>query len=1052
MKLELQHLTMNLKLLWSFLLLPTLIIFSINILQSQSSSITTSQSRNATDRLSLLSIKQMITNDPHNFLSSWNDSLHFCNWNGVTCSLRHHQRVTILDLNSQSLVGSLSPHVTNLSFLRTMILSSNNFHGEIPVEIGHLSRLRYLNLSENSFSGKIPPDLNHCSELRVIELGSNELVGEIPIELGSLSKLIELYLYKNNLIGSIPPSLGNLSSLNVLQLGTNELEGNIPAELGQISNLGVLLIFENKLSGTIPPPIYNLSSLYQFSVTYNQLHGSLPPNLGFTLPNLQYLYMANNLFTGPIPTSLSNASGFEQIWFTDNALRGPVPMNLGSLKGLSELALGGNQLGTGESGDLSFISTLSNCSELKTLQLQVNRFGGVLPAPIANLSVQLDSLTVGDNRISGTIPPGIENLVNLTILVMHYNLLTGTIPVGIGKLQRLNNLDLSENKLSGEIPWSIGNITMQFNTLYLQGNELSGGIPWSLGNCLKLVCLSLNRNNLNGTIPKQVMGLSSLSILLDIAQNSLTGSLPLEVGNLKNLQQLYVSGNKLSGEIPNTLGDCQSLEYLHIKNNFFNGTIPSSLSNLKGIRDLDLSCNNLSGQIPKNLDTIRVLENLNLSFNSLEGEVPKQGAFENVSRISIQGNKMLCGGNKSLQLPSCTTTTSKKKGRFGGYKVMILIPILVLAFLLLLFFLAILYRNWKSRHGSFSAISSLEGYVKVSYKELLKATDGFSSANLIGAGSYGSVYKGILDCYQTIVAVKVLNLEQHGAHRSFIAECEALRNIRHRNLVKILTSCSSVDYRGNDFKAIVFEYMPNGSLEKWLHPKEYGQHNLRNLKFIQRLDIAIDVASALEYLHHHCGTPIVHGDLKPSNVLLGEDMIARVGDFGSSRFLLEITNNLSQRRTSSIGLKGSIGYIAPEYGTGGPATSIGDVYSYGIILLEMFTGKEPTDDMFKDGLDLHKFTKMSLPERVMEIIDTALLVEDEDNQATKNNGNDFNKRPFIMQECLVSVLNIGVVCSAESPRERMEMTDVAKEIKVMREIFLGVGIHGNIRHNSQLIA
>ncbi|XP_077219094.1 putative receptor-like protein kinase At3g47110 [Tasmannia lanceolata] len=1035
----------NLKLLWSFLLIPS-IIFFINILQSQSSSISTPQSGNETDRLALLAFKQTITDDPHGFLSSWNDSLHFCNWNGVTCTHRHHQRVTVLDLNSQSLVGSLSPHLTNLTFLRFMNFTNNNFHGEIPAEIGHLSRLRWINLSENSFSGKIPSEFNRCSNLRAIDLNTNELSGKIPIELGSLFKLAKLRLYKNNLTESIPPSLGNLSSLEVLSLARNELEGSIPAELGRISNLGFLQISINKLSGTIPPPIYNLSSLYLFSVTANQLHGSLPQNMGFTLPNLELLFMAKNQFTGPIPISLSNASRLEEIWFTHNGLSGPVPMNLGRLQGLSILSLGGNELG--ESDDLSFISTLSNCSELKTLTVQVNRFGGLLPASIANLSMQLDRLAVGENRISGTIPAGIENLVNLTLLSMNQNLLTGTIPVGIGKLQQLNYLDLSQNKLSGEIPWSIGNITMQFNTLYLEGNELSGGIPWTLGNCLKLVDLNLGRNNLNGTIPKQVIGLSSLSILLDVAQNLLTGPLPLEVGNLKNLQQLYVSGNKLSGEIPNTIGDCQSLEYLHMRNNFFDGTIPSSLSNLKGIQDLDLSCNNLSGRIPKYLETFQFLENLNLSFNGLEGEVPQQGAFRNVSAISIQGNKMLCGGVKILHLPSCPTITSKKQGRSFTDRVIITITSSVLFLLLLLCFMATLYKIKKSRHIS-SAFSSEEVYPLVSYTELLKATDGFSSANLIGAGSYGSVYKGIMGIHRTVVAVKVLNLEQHGARRSFIAECEALRNTRHRNLVKVLTSCSSVDYSGNDFKAIVFEFMPNGSLEKWLCPKEDGQHNLMNLRFIQRLDIAIDVASALDYLHHQCGTPIVHCDLKPSNILLDDDMVAHVGDFGLSRFLSEMANKFSRNQISSIGLKGSIGYIAPEYGGGGQTSTIGDVYSYGIFLLEMFTGKRPTDDMFKDGLNLRKFTKMALPAGVMEIVDPLLLLEDEDakdddEQPTKTK-NGFDKR-LRMQECLVSVLRIGVVCSAESPRERMNMTDVASEMNVIREIFLGVGFHGERLH------
>ncbi|XP_058099636.1 probable LRR receptor-like serine/threonine-protein kinase At3g47570 [Magnolia sinica] len=179
----------------------------------------------------------------------------------------------------------------------------------------------------------------------------------------------------------------------------------------------------------------------------------------------------------------------------------------------------------------------------------------------------------------------------------------------------------------------------------------------------------------------------------------------------------------------------------------------------------------------------------------------------------------------------------------------------------------------------------------VSYAELLKATDGFSSTNLIGAGSYGSAFKGILDRIEKVVAVKVLNLQQRGASKSFMTECEALKNIRHRNLVKIITSCSSIDFKGNDFKALVFEFMPNGNLEEWLYPIADGQHQLRNLSFIQRLNIAIDVASALDYLHHHCQTPIAHCDLKPNNVLLDEDMSAHVSDFGLSTFLSETSDN-----------------------------------------------------------------------------------------------------------------------------------------------------------------
>ncbi|XP_077230239.1 receptor kinase-like protein Xa21 isoform X2 [Tasmannia lanceolata] len=947
---------------------------------------------NETDKLALLAFKHQITHDPIGSLSSWNNSLHLCQWQGVTCGRRHPQRVIALNLADRGLVGPMSPHIANLTFLREINLGNNGFYGQVSPAMSRLLRLRYLNLSLNSYQGNIPPSI------------------------GNLSSLIELVLTWNSLEGSIPDELGRLPALKSLRLGANNLSGKIPSSL------------------------YNLSTLEKFYLAHNQLHGSLPHDLGLSLPYLKGLLMDYNLFTGPIPVSLSNASQLSELDFGWNSFSGFLPMNLGSLQGLYQLSFGNNLLGSrGKSNDMTFLTSLTNCSSLVELYLRGNYLSGPLPNSIANLSTQLSQLSLGSNQIFGSIPSGIENLVGLTIMGMEMNFLTGTIPIGIGKLNKLQILSLYSNGLFGQIPSSFGNIT-NFLEFDLSDNKLQGIIPSSLGNCGHLEEVLLYQNNLNGTIPTQILMLSSLSKSLYLSNNSFTGSLASEVGNLKQLGGLYLSDNSLSGELPDMLGSCVSLEYLYMDSNLFQGTIPSSLANLKGIRELDLSHNNLSGKIPEYLEKFHFLEYLNLSFNDLEGEIPKEGIFRNASGVSVHGNNKLCGGIQELQLPACPVQVYNKRGLSHSLRVIISIVSVVLFLIILPCFFATFYWIRKSRKNSFVMPPLEDGCLKLSYAELLRATNGFSLKNLIGAGSYGSVYKGVLDHNETIVAVKVLNLQQHGAIKSFNAECEALRNIRHQNLIKILSSCSSIDNQGNDFKALVFEYMPNGSLEKWLHQCRDGEHPLMNLSLIQRLNVAIDVASALDYLHNHGEIPLLHCDLKPSNVLLDGDMNAHVGDFGLARFIFEATANHSNNTSTSLTIKGSIGYVAPEYGMGGKRSMRGDVYSYGILLLEMFTGKSPTDNMFTDGLTLIHFAKMALPDRVMEIIDPQLFSEEV--QVTNNSNNeDHSNMRNRMHNCVVSMFRIGVSCCAESPRDRMEMGDVVKELHVTRDLYHGIGIY-----------
>ncbi|XP_057512881.1 probable LRR receptor-like serine/threonine-protein kinase At3g47570 [Actinidia eriantha] len=1000
---------------------------------------------NETDRLALLAFKAEITG-PLGVLSSWNESIHFCQWSGVACG-RRHQRVVVLYLDDQGLSGSISPHIGNLSFLKELWLRNNSLSHIIPPELGFLRRLRILSLRNNSVSGEIPANISASSGLTVLDLNFNRLAGKIPDELGSLTNLEKLNLGKNSLTGSIPSTFGNLSSLELFAALQNSISGNIPDVLGRLKNLQALGLANNRLVGTIPSSFFNLSSIQALDVGSNQMHGSFPSDLGITLPNLQFFAVSSNLFTGSIPFSLSNASKLQILSFGNNQFTGRVPP-LGKLHDLWSLSFSRNHLGTGEAHDLSFIPSLTNATHLSLFALNANNFGGVFPESIRNFSTNLSILAMDNNKITGNIPTGIENLVNLEILHLWNNQLTGKIPSNIGKFQRLQSLSLSGNKFSGNIPSSLGNLSL-ITKLYLDENYFYGNIPSDLGKCKLLNALSLDGNNLNGTIPREVMSLSSL-LNLTVSENHLTGSLPVEVGNLKNLEVLDVSKNKLSGKLPSTLDSCVKLRLLYVEDNNFQGMIPTSLSYLRGMEELDLSCNNLSGELPNFLGDFVYLRKLNLSFNGFEGAVPERGIFRNASAVSVEGNNRLCGGISELHLHHCNSKASKRKRYTLLLKLIIPITFCLVGLVLMLCFL---YRSrFRKRMEVPSSRILGNAFQRVSYQSLFEATGGFSPANLIGVGGFGSVYRGILDQDAKVVAVKVLNLEFHGASKSFIAECKALKNMRHRNLVKVITTCSSIDNHGKDFKALVYEFMVNGSLEDWLHPNENEEEankDSRNLNLLQRLNIAIDVASAIDYLHNHCPEPMAHCDLKPSNVLLDHEMTGHVGDFGLARFFPEAIYGSSTYQSSSIGIRGSIGYAAPEYGMGNEVTKSGDVYSYGILLLEMFTGRRPTDNKFSNSLSIHNFVKMALLEQKIEgIADPTLLQQRE--KAGENSSRSITQHQDLasksqdISECLISILQIGITCSEELPRDRIAINDAVAQLLAIRNTHFG-GTSGVLR-------
>ncbi|KAL5772184.1 hypothetical protein ACOSQ2_012108 [Xanthoceras sorbifolium] len=929
-----------------------------------------------TDQHALLALKAHITHDPTNSLAkNWSTSTSVCNWIGVSCGVPRY-RVTALNISHFGVVGTFPPQLGNLSFLTMLAIRNNSFYGSLPDELSQLRRLQYIDFSVNNFSLEIPPWFGSLPKLHHLILYKNNFVGTIPLSLGNISSLQQLDLSYNKLSSTIPSSIFNIYSLRSLDLSNNQLSGSfppvifnmtslqmidlsynrlsgglsenifnfvpnlksfdlstnmfdgripstlwkckqlqilylsqnyftgeLPSEIENLTKLEKMYLDENKLqvlnlvsnglSGTIPLSIFNKSKLTTIYLAVNQLSGSLPTSIGFSLPNLKEFGVGGNRLTGHIPSSISNASRLIVLDLSSNSFSGLVPSTLGSLTFLQWLSLAFNNLTAKSSGSgLIFLSSLTNLKDLEYLSLSLNPLNVVLPISIGNISTSIQELYLADCNLKGNIPSEIGNLSNLISLGLANNKLTGSIPNTIGKLQKLQGLYFQNNELQGLIPHHLCRLESLYK-FYLGRNRLNGSIPECLDNLISLRYLALDSNGLTSAIPSTMWTLTDI-LFLNLSSNSLNESLPVDIGKLKVVTVIDLSSNQISGPIPDSFGDLSSLEFLNLSNN------------------------NLSGEIPNSLEELSFLEYFNVSFNSLQGGIPGAGPFTNFSAQSFVGNKGLCGAHH-LHVPPCKMKshlpTKKKSTR-------LLICVLSITASILLFLAVMLVlirsRTRKPRLPDGAEMSPQETRRRISYQELFRATDGFSESKLLGKGSFGSVYRGTLqDGIQ--VAIK----------------CEIVRNTRHRNLVKIISSCSN-----DHFKALVMEYMPNGSLEKWLYDINCS------IDIRQRLNLAIDVALGLEYLHHGYFTPIIHCDLKPSNILLDESMVAHLSDFGIAKMLVD-EDSTTQTQTLA-----TIGYMAPEYGREGKVSRKGDVYSYGVMLMEIFTMKKPIDDIFVGEMSL----------------------------------------------------------------------------------------------------
>ncbi|MCO5611086.1 hypothetical protein L7F22_065336 [Adiantum nelumboides] len=492
--------------------------------------------------------------------------------------------------------------------------------------------------------------------------------------------------------------------------------------------------------------------------------------------------------------------------------------------------------------------------------------------------------------------------------------------------------------------------------------------------------LDLSYNQLTGSLPSSIGKLSQL-IDLSLAGNSLSGAIPQEVGHLQKLTKLDLSRNMLSGTIPSDLGDCSSLTMLDLSHNHLSGSIPTHLSKLFILDSLSVSWNRLSGSIPPTLNTINTLTTVDFSFNNLSGSIPLGGKFSSFNGSSFLGNPGLCGKQVHRE---CSYVCSSSTAKIKQQKVIISICCILVGLSCIAVAIA-----WCLRKIEVGMGWELIAFEKLAFtaKDVVQCV---AVENVISKGRSAIVYKGLILSKQVIAIKALLTRGDDG----FAAEIRTLGCIRHRNIVRLLGYCTN-----KDTSFLLLEYMPNGSLANLLHGPQGGL-----LDWKLRYQIALDAAKGLCYLHHDHSPMIVHRDVKSSNILLDKNFEAHVADFG----LAKVLHNVGASESMSS-IAGSYGYIAPEYAYTLRVDEKSDVYSYGVVLLELITGRRPIEPEYGDYIDIARWVKQKARTREerMEIWDARVCTSNAD-------------------DGFMLLLQVALMCVSNQPEHRPTMQNVVR--------------------------
>ncbi|CAN8260693.1 unnamed protein product [Cochlearia groenlandica] len=980
-------------------------------------------------------------------------------------------KLEVLDLEGNLMNGSLPVQLTGLQNLRIMNLGFNRISGEIPNSLKNLSKLEVLNLGGNKLNGTVP---SFVGRFRAVHLPLNWLQGYLPKDIGNnCGKLEHLDLSANFVTGRIPESLGNCHGLRSLLLYMNTLEETIPLEFGNLQKLEVLDVSRNTLSGPLPVELGNcsslsvlvLSNLYNVYADIDSVRGEsdIPPGADLTSMTEGF-----NFFQGGIPEEITRLPKLKILWVPRATLEGRFPVDWGSCQSLEMVNLGQNFF----KGEIP--AGLSKCKNLRLLDFSSNMLTGKL---LKELTVPCMSVfDVGGNSLSGLIPEFLNTThcppvvyfdgfssqsyndpssvylsffaekaqvgTSLTLLggdgglsVFHNfadNNFTGTLksmPLAQDRLGKRVSYIFSAggNQLYGQFPGNLFDNCNELKAVYvnISFNKLSGRIPEGLSSmCTSLKILDASLNQILGTIPSSLGDLASL-VALNLSWNQLQGQIPESlVKKMKAMAYLSISNNNLTGQIPQSFGQLHSLEVLDLSSNYLSGGIPHDLVKLKNLTVLLLNNNNLSGQIPSGFSTFAVF---NVSFNNLSGPVPSTNGLTKCS--SAVGNPYL----RPCHVFSLTTPSSDTRGSNGdssitqdyasspadnapsqppgrnGFNSLEIASIAsasaivsVLIALVILFFYT---RKWHPKSKIMATTKRevtmfMDIGVAITFDNVVRATGNFNASNLIGNGGFGATYKAEIS-QDVVVAIKRLSIGRFQGVQQFHAEIKTLGRLRHANLVTL------IGYHASDTEMfLIYNYLPGGNLEKFIQERSTRAVDWRVLH-----KIAFDIARALAYLHDQCVPRVLHRDVKPSNILLDDDHNAYLSDFGLARLLG------TSETHATTGVAGTFGYVAPEYAMTCRVSDKADVYSYGVVLLELLSDKKALDPSFVsygNGFNIVQWACMLLRQGRAKEFFTAGL---------------WDAGPH---DDLVEVLHLAVVSTVDSLSTRPTMKQVVRRLKQLQ--------------------